>query len=182
MITAPTEPFIASLELLRDRVPDFESYPFCIPAAQPSYPEDEPSGDILRRGKWDRKVNAAGSDRGRGGLQPGRGSRNFRFATRESHSALYECLRLTRGPRRTSKSDGFFFRAESYFNLATKIEELGVLKNYGSLSLHEQSHGESFLSLVLNRFWGDGIYLLDEPESALSPRGKCRLSRPCTNW
>ena len=50
-----------------------------------------------------------------------------------------------------------------------KSRELGVLNNYGWVSLHEQSHGESFLSLVLNRFWGDGIYLLDEPESALSP-------------
>jgi predicted ATPase len=68
-------------------------------------------------------------------------------------------------------TDGFFFRAESFFNVATAIERNypGVLPAYGGRSLHEQSHGESFLSLVLNRFRGNGLYLLDEPEAALSP-------------
>ncbi len=73
--------------------------------------------------------------------------------------------------------DGFFLRAESYFNVATSIEELDrepsfgpkVIDSYGGQSLHEQSHGESFLSLLLHRFGGKGIYLLDEPEAALSP-------------
>jgi len=73
--------------------------------------------------------------------------------------------------------DGFFLRAESYFNVATNIEALDnepsfgppVKDSYGGISLHEQSHGESFLALMLHRFGGKGIYLLDEPEAALSP-------------
>jgi predicted ATPase len=95
------------------------------------------------------------------------GSRNFRFGTRESHSELYKFLRIAKGvPRPT---DGFFLRAESFYNVATMVEELGVGASYGDRSLHEQSHGESFLALMVNRFHGEGLYLLDEPEAALSP-------------
>lgn len=67
--------------------------------------------------------------------------------------------------------DGFFLRAESFFNVATKIDEMDstLLQSYGGTSLHRQSHGESFLSLVQNRFGGNGLYILDEPEAALSP-------------
>lgn len=99
------------------------------------------------------------------------GTRNFNFSTNNTHSELYRCIGLGRYgyPR-----DGFFLRAESFYNVATQVDELdrvvpGMLENYGGVSLHEQSHGESFLSLVLNRFGGNGLYLLDEPEAALSP-------------
>jgi predicted ATPase len=103
------------------------------------------------------------------------GSRNFRFETRRSESELYKRLRVAKGAR---PSDGFFLRAESFFNLATEIERLDsepaqappIIESYGDCSLHEQSHGESFLALLLNRFSGDGLYLLDEPEAALSPK------------
>ena len=98
------------------------------------------------------------------------GSRNFNFATKETHSELYRCISLS---KRDYPKDGFFLRAESFYNVATNIDELNydgaLLRSYGDISLHEQSHGESFLSLVLNRFRGDGLYILDEPESALSP-------------
>lgn len=73
--------------------------------------------------------------------------------------------------------DGFFLRAESFFNWATELDELeatpfcgGVLRSYGGKSLHEQSHGESFLNLLTQRIDGHGIYLFDEPEAALSPQ------------
>lgn len=62
----------------------------------------------------------------------------------------------------------FFLRPESYYNLATEIESLGVIHGYGG-SLHEQSHGESFFALFDNRLRGRGLYLMDEPEAALSP-------------
>lgn len=69
-------------------------------------------------------------------------------------------------------------RAESFFNVATEIERLDVepapappvIDSYGGKSLHEQSHGESFMALLLNCFGGKGLYLLDEPEAALSPQ------------
>jgi predicted ATPase len=108
------------------------------------------------------------------------GSRNFSFATRESHSNLHAFLRVTRGVR--GPRDGWFLRAESYYNVATTIEALDegpggppIINAYGGRSLHHQSHGESFFALFLNRFRGEGIYLLDEPESALSPQRQLAL-------
>lgn len=100
------------------------------------------------------------------------GTRNFNFSTRSTHSELYQYLTVSRAsyPR-----DGFFLRAESFYNVASNIEDLdrlpgpSILDSYGGVSLHKQSHGESFLTLVQNRFGGKGLYLLDEPEAALSP-------------
>ena len=60
-------------------------------------------------------------------------------------------------------------RAESFYNFATYIDEVSDLRAYGGTSLHQQSHGESFMSLFANRF-EQGIYILDEPEAALSPQ------------
>jgi predicted ATPase len=94
------------------------------------------------------------------------GSKNFRFSTHDSHSDLYQYLTLVKGSKRPK--DGYFFRAESFYNLATEIADLQV-SGYGDKSLHEQSHGESFLALIFNRFFGNGLYILDEPEAALSP-------------
>lgn len=109
------------------------------------------------------------------------GGLNLRFTTRASHSNLHEHLALTRGASRPR--DGFFLRAESFYNVASAIQALDedldnienakdppILAAYGGRSLHEQSHGEAFFSLFLHRFVGPGIYLLDEPESALSPQ------------
>jgi len=112
------------------------------------------------------------------GLNPEGGSSNFSYATRESHSPLGEQLRLVRGTRRP-RTD-FFLRAESFFTAATYIENLPApnpLASYGGRSLHEQSHGESFLALVLHRFGDDGLYFLDEPEAALSPQNWLTLLR-----
>jgi len=94
------------------------------------------------------------------------GSGNFNFATRASHSDLHSFVRPVRSTKRAK--DGFFLRAESLFNVATEVEALGV-RGYGDRSLHEQSHGESFLALMDHRFRGQGLYILDEPEAALSP-------------
>ena len=110
------------------------------------------------------------------GFNPEGGTRNFNFSTRDSHSELYRSFRISRGY--PALRDGFFLRAESFFNLATEIEQrdadpdaIGgkIMDYYGNKSLHEQSHGESFWSLFTNRFFGNGLYILDEPEAALSP-------------
>ena len=126
------------------------------------------------------------------GFNPEGGTKNFNFSTKDSHSELWDYLRVARGvvyPR-----DGYFLRAESYYNFATNIEQLDeddedfeyahllthngkIISSYGGKSLHRQSHGESFLALVENRFGGHGLYILDEPEAALSPRGIIRLIR-----
>lgn len=109
------------------------------------------------------------------GFNPEGGSINFNFSTRESHSSLYKYLKVAKGVK--DRKDGFFLRAESFFNVATNIEEMDevpasappVIDGYGGVSLHEQSHGESFMALAENRFRGRGLYILDEPEAALSP-------------
>ena len=105
------------------------------------------------------------------------GSKNFAFSTNATHSELFEHITIA---KRGYARDGFFLRAESLYNVATNIEQLDseeyefvdppmVIEGYGGISLHDQSHGESFLSIVQNRFFGNGLYILDEPEAALSP-------------
>lgn len=116
------------------------------------------------------------------GLNPEGGSKNFNFATKETHSELGKLLAIARGPRR--EEDGFFLRAESFYNVATEVEQLAAsavsgftsfYDSYGGKSLHDQSHGESFRSLIINRFRPRGLYLLDEPEAALSPTSQMSL-------
>lgn len=105
------------------------------------------------------------------GFNPEGGTRNYLFSTQDTHSDLGQYLT----PVRTGYfKDGFFLRAESFYNAASYLDELQeedsrTLLCYGGASLHERSHGESFLALVQNRFSGDGLYILDEPEAALSP-------------
>jgi predicted ATPase len=101
------------------------------------------------------------------------GSRNFHFATSETHSELYKHLVLEKGVKRPK--DGYFLRAESFYNVASEIDRMGVEDSYGGQSLHRRSHGESFMSLALDRFFGNGLYLLDEPEAALSPSRQLSL-------
>lgn len=108
------------------------------------------------------------------GFNPEGGTRNFSFSTRSTHSGLHECIKLA---KYGFPKDGFFLRAESFYNVATNIDEMDeagglgvpVVNSFGGVSLHEQSHGESFLSVVIHRFGGNGLYILDEPEAALSP-------------
>ena len=115
------------------------------------------------------------------GFNPEGGSKNFNFSTENSHSDLYEYLSVRRGLKQPR--DGFFLRAESFYNVASNIDQMDrmpaaappVIDSYGGVSLHAQSHGESFMALVENRFNGNGLYILDEPEAALSPMRLMRL-------
>jgi predicted ATPase len=104
------------------------------------------------------------------GFNPEGGTTSFNFATRATESSLGESLTLVRTPGRKPRT-GFFLRAESYYNVATEIERLGVAGSYGGVSPHQRSHGESFLDLAAHRFGPGGLYLLDEPEAALSVTG-----------
>lgn len=95
------------------------------------------------------------------------GSRDFYFSTRCTHSQLSDYLTIIKS---VVPKDGFFLRAESFYNTASYLDDNSNLKRYGDVSFHKQSHGESFLALAVNRFEGKGLYILDEPESALSPQ------------
>ncbi|MGH7171774.1 MAG: AAA family ATPase [Gemmataceae bacterium] len=168
MASSQAASFLLDLQLLRDRVPSFAGYPFCLPAVRQ-----------LQTLAFHPRVTFLVGENGSGkstlleaiavayDLNPEGGSRNFNFATRASHSGLDRFLRLARSPRQPR--DSFFLRAESFYNVATEIERLGVIRAYGDRSLHEQSHGESFFALFEHRFRAPGLYLLDEPEAALSP-------------
>ncbi len=101
------------------------------------------------------------------------GSRNFNFSTKHTESNLSTYMTLVKSAH---EKDGFFLRAESFYNVASQVDDLHLnLQGYGGESLHRKSHGESFFSLVQHRFRGHGLYLLDEPESALSPERQMGL-------
>ena len=109
------------------------------------------------------------------GFNPEGGTRNYNFSTYDSHSELCQAIRLSRGVRRARY--GYFLRAESFYNAATYLDSMDAraLRSYGGRSLHKMSHGESFLALVENRFSPDGLFILDEPEAAVSPTRMLRL-------
>ncbi|MGL5772216.1 MAG: AAA family ATPase [Bacteroidales bacterium] len=103
------------------------------------------------------------------GFNPEGGSTYLNYRTYDTHSSLFNDFKLTRSGRRNK--DGYFLRAESFYNVASEIDRISdgwqLEKNYGG-PLHKRSHGESFLGVILNRLSGDGLYIFDEPESALS--------------
>lgn len=169
--------FVSRITLRRDQVESFDHYPFALPAVR-----------TLEQLELHPKMTYFIGENGSGkstlleaiavslGFNAEGGTKSFSFGTRRSHSQLHEFLRIAKGIRRPR--DGFFLRAESFFNVATEIERLDedplggppIINSYGGVSLHEQSHGESFLALMTQRFGGEGLYLLDEPEAALSPQ------------
>lgn len=169
-------PFLRQIQLKRQQIPDYNRYPFDLAVIR-----------SLTTLSFHPKVTYIVGENGMGkstlmesiavawGFNPEGGTMNFSFSTRATHSSLFDYIQLIKGPRRPK--DGFFFRAESYYNLATMIDELDsqpsfgppIKDSYGGKSLHEQSHGESFFATFVHRFGGEGLYILDEPEAALSP-------------
>ena len=109
------------------------------------------------------------------GFNPEGGTKNYSFSTYDSHSELNRCLRLIKGPKKARW--GYFLRAESFYNVATKEKEYGEEIGGRPQHLHEKSHGESFLATVRNNFRPGGVYFLDEPEAALSPQRQLTLLR-----
>ena len=168
------EPFIRSLELVRERIADATVYPFSIPSlAHLETLELHPRVTFLTGANAAGKSTLLEAIAVAADLNPEGGSRNFRFETRASHSQLGDVLRLVRGARHPRHD--FFLRAEAFFNVASEIESIGDIVDYGGVSLHEQSHGQSFIALLTHRFGPDGLFLLDEPEAALSPQGQLAM-------
>ncbi|ANF97869.1 AAA family ATPase [Paenibacillus bovis] len=170
------ESFLRSIKIARTDFPNPDSYPFNIQAIR-----------HLDQLDFHPQVTFIVGENGAGkstlmeamaiacGFNAEGGTRHFNFATQSTHSELHQYICLIRSVRKPR--DGFFFRAESYYNLATNIDELDqqniaspqIRDSYGGKSLHEQSHGEAFFATFLHRFSGNGLYILDEPEAALSP-------------
>lgn len=165
--------YLRSVELKRDKIESFSIYPFSVPAI-----------NSLNALEFHPKVTFIVGENGSGkstileaiaaayGFNPEGGTKNFNFSSRETHSELQQYIKLVKGIKKPR--DGFFLRAESFYNFATNVEDLemevpGLLNLYGGQSLHKQSHGESFFAVFMNRFKGGGLYILDEPEAALSP-------------
>ena len=176
MRTIDSPLFVQRVTLRRDAVATFAEYPFSLPVVA-----NFDSIELSRAVTFFVGENGSGKSTLleavaiAAGFNAEGGSRNFHFETRRAHSRLFQFLRLTKGTRRPR--DGYFLRAESFFNVASEIERLDeepglgppITPSYGGVSLHAQSHGESFNALLMERFRGNGLYVLDEPEAALSP-------------
>lgn len=106
------------------------------------------------------------------GFNPEGGTKNYSFSTYDSHSELCNAIRLSRTQNATW---GFFLRAESFYNVATKEDEYSHEIGGVPLNLHKRSHGESFLTMMQNSFRSKGLYIFDEPEAALSPQRQLTL-------
>lgn len=167
--------FLRSVRLMKETIENFSEYPFNIPTVR-----------NLKGLEFHRPVTFFVGENGSGkstlleaiadrcDFNLAGGSRNNLYEVHGAESALGEYIRLSWMPKTTN---GFFLRAESFYQFASHLDQNGALAllPYGGKSLLQQSHGESFLSLFQNRFGGNAIYLLDEPEAALSPQKQLAL-------
>ena len=166
--------YINYFEIIREKIPDQNSYPFNIPALRSITKIDlHPHVTFIIGENGTGKSTLLEALAVQYGFNAEGGSKNFSFSTQRTDSPLSQCIRIGKGI--IAPKDGFFLRAESFYNAASYLDVLQkedpkkrALKAYGNKSLHEQSHGESFFSLFTHRFGGQGVYMLDEPEAALS--------------
>jgi predicted ATPase len=169
-----SDQFLIEMRLDRTRIPSFDTYPFSLNAVR-----NLDALPLHRSVTFIIGENGSGKSTLLEALAVAWGF-NAEGARRISTSirapAIHHCttMQLSRGYKKPS--NGYFLRAESFYNVATEIEGLDkepggrpIIASYGGVSLHAQSHGESFLALLLHRFSGNGFYILDEPEAALSP-------------
>ncbi len=160
--------YLLRAELMWDRVENRAAYPYALPAIVHFLEiEFHPKVTFVIGENGSGKSTLIEALAVAWGFNSEGGNKNHTVSTRASHSNLHKALKLVRSPKRAR--DGFFLRAESLYNVATQIDEIGYMDSYGGRSLHEQSHGESFWSLIEHKFHGNGLYILDEPEAALSP-------------
>ncbi|MBI1373223.1 MAG: AAA family ATPase [Phycisphaera sp.] len=166
--------YVLQVGIDRDKVSAFDDYPYSLPVCRNLTQIDlHPAVTFLIGENGAGKSTLLEAIAVASGFNAEGGSRNFQFSTRATHSSLHEVMTIRRGL--TRPKDGFFLRAESFYNVATEVDNLGAAAWYGGKSLHHQSHGESFMALAMDRFHGSGIYLLDEPEAALSPTRQLAL-------
>ncbi|MED1865346.1 AAA family ATPase [Fictibacillus nanhaiensis] len=161
--------FLKRIKLLREEIKSIKVYPFSIPAISKLdeiHLKKNVTFFVGENGTGKSTLLEAIADKC--DFNTAGGGRNNMYDVYASESELGNYIRLSWMPK---VSNGFFLRAESFYSFATHLEDVDDtgFRDYGGRSLHKQSHGESFLSLFLHRFKGKAIYLLDEPEAALSP-------------
>jgi len=162
---------LKSASLLRERVARWDEYPFNIPAIASFRSFDITSPVCFFVGENGTgkstllEAIAAHYGFGREG-----GNRNFVFETTPSVRSVDPLVKALRLAFTARTGAGFYLRAESFFNVASYVDAVGISGGYSGKSLHDQSHGESFLSLIQSRFKGPGFYVMDELEAALSPQ------------
>ena len=167
------EAFLKSVTLRRDWVASFDLFPYSIPAIKHLHTlELHPRVTFFVGENGTGKSTLLEAIAVAEGFNAEGGSRHAMFKTQDTHNEdLPRKLQL--GRNKIPRNDSFFLRAESFYNLSTYVDQLGFEpdKNpYGAIPLHQQSHGEAFLSLMAERLTGNGLYLMDEPEAALSPQ------------
>ncbi|MDO5692804.1 MAG: AAA family ATPase [Pseudomonadota bacterium] len=162
-----TKPYLIRASLRPDAEVDFDAYPFNIAAVRDVDQIDfHPNVTFFVGENGSGKSTVLEAIALALGFGPEGGTRNVRLQTVDSVSPLHQALRLARGT--PQPRDGYFLRAESFFNIASYMDEIGLADSYGG-SLHARSHGEAFMAVLLHKLRGDGLYLFDEPEAALSP-------------
>lgn len=160
--------FLKRIQVQQDKISSKNEYPFTIPSIKNLDQleiKDTITFFVGENGTGKSTLLEAIADKC--GFNTAGGGRNNYYEVDAAESALGDYIRLSWMPKVTK---GFFLRAESFYHFASHIDQVGANSAYGGRSLHQQSHGESFLSLFLNLFKGKAIYLLDEPEAALSPQ------------
>jgi len=162
------KPYLKEIRLKRDLISSFDSYPFNIPAiSNLSALEFHPDVTFIVGENGAGKSTLIEAIAVSLGFGIEGGTKNVQFQTHNNGSQLYKYVSTVRSFKRPS--DYYFLRAESFYNVATYMEEVNYLKGYGDKSLHNRSHGESFMATLTLKLKGRGLYIFDEPEAALSP-------------
>jgi predicted ATPase len=165
-----SQQYIRSIGVKHELIHNHSAYPFSLPVVQSLQSiECHPQVTFLVGENGSGKSTLLEAVAIAYGFHPEGGSKNFILPLHRSHHQLSGWIRLVKGHK--LPKTGYFLRAETMYNIASYLDSLDplTLNSYGGVSLHEQSHGESFMALFLNRFGGHGLYILDEPEAALSP-------------
>lgn len=162
--------YFEAVRLEREAVGSFGEYPFSIPSIRHLHRlEFHPAVTFFIGANGSGKSTLLEAIAVKAGFSAEGGDKQLHFNTHDTHSPLHACLKLERAFGRPT--DGFFLRAESFYNVASQLENLGSsFQAYGGKPLHQQSHGEAFLAVLKERLQGGGVYLFDEPEAALSPQ------------